>query len=164
VKLEPIARIRRNHALEHATVHILTRRHPGRMVVGRSDWAGFSIHSQIETEDVEQAAREALDRLQAGQHGLAIHPNCGTGLAITGLLTGLAAFLTLWLGRSDRKFRWMLLPEMLLASLAAASLAQPLGLMAQQRLTTSTELLDTRINRVYRVLGGPVSVIRVETG
>ena len=46
----------------------------------------------VPTEQVESAVREALQRLKAGERGLAVHPNCGTNLATTGLLATSLAF------------------------------------------------------------------------
>jgi len=101
-----ISRIRLNHGLEHATIHVLIQQNAYLSLIGRSDWQGFSIYGQVETQKVEVAAREALNRLRAGEHQLAIHPRCGTVLATTGILSGIAAFFALGIGRSRSRFRW----------------------------------------------------------
>ena len=126
-KLPVISRIRRNHGLEHATINVLVQRNPYLSLVGRSDWKGFVIVGEVETEDVESAAREAFSRLQAGESQLALHPRCGTMLATTGVLSGMAAFFTIGIGRSRSRFRWANLPEALIAATFAALVAQPLG-------------------------------------
>ena len=62
-----ITRIRRNHALEHATLHVLAgRRHP-RSMAGYSDWRGFWILGDIPIEDLASAVQEARQRLEAAQ-------------------------------------------------------------------------------------------------
>ncbi len=38
-----ISRIRRNHGLEHATLHVLAERHPGQPVAGHSDQRVFGL-------------------------------------------------------------------------------------------------------------------------
>ena len=38
---EPIATLRRHHAIEHATVTLLTEREPSLQLVGRSNKTGF---------------------------------------------------------------------------------------------------------------------------
>jgi hypothetical protein len=158
-----ISRIRRNHGLEHATIHVLIQRSPYLSLVGRSDWGGYSIIGEVGTEDLESAAREALSRLQAGESDLAVHPRCGTNLATTGVLSGMAAFLALGIGRSRSRFRWAYLPETLMAATVAAIIAQPLGYLLQQYVTTSGDAGHLQIVRVYRQRGGPVPVHRVET-
>ncbi len=158
-----ISRIRRNHGLEHATIHVLIQRAPYLSLIGRSDWGGYSIYGQVETQDVESAAHEALARLLAGERELAVHPRCGTVLATTGILSGMAAFLALGVGNSRSRFRWARLPETLMAATAAAIVAQPLGLLLQQYLTTSSDVGNLKIVRVYKQRGGSVPLHRVET-
>jgi hypothetical protein len=158
-----ISKVRRNHALEHATLHVLSRQMPNLSVVGRSDWRGYSIYGQVDTGQLARAAQEALARLKAGEGQLAIHPRCGTTLATTGILSGLAAFLALGLGDSKGRFRWANLPEALLAATIGAIVAQPLGMWLQQRITTSGSVGDLHITRVFQQRGGSVPIHRVET-
>ncbi|UCC86008.1 MAG: hypothetical protein JSV81_14250 [Anaerolineales bacterium] len=163
LSLPIVSRIRRNHGLEHATIHVLLQRNPLLSLVGRSDWGGYSIYGQISLDQLELAAREALARLQAGESELAVHPRCGTTLAASGVLSGVAAFVALGLGRSRSRFRWAYLPEALLAATAAAIIAQPLGVLLQQYVTTSGDADHLHIARVYKQRGGPVPIHRVET-
>lgn len=148
LQLEPFRQIRQNHALEHATIHLLTRSDPSRHFVGRSTPRGFYIYGQVDTQAVADAASEALARLRAGESELAIHPRCGTGIATTGVLTGLAAFATLGL---RRKRRLADLPALITATTLAALIAQPLGLIVQQQVTTDPDLEGVRIVRVERL-------------
>lgn len=158
-----ISRIRRIHGLEHATIHVLIQRHPYLSLIGRSDWGGYSIYGEVKTEEIESAAHEALDRLRAGESELAVHPRCGTMLTTTGLLSGIAAFFALGVGRSRSRFRWASLPETLLAATVAAILAQPLGLLLQQYITTSGNVDNLEIMRVYKQRSDPVPIHRIET-
>ena len=136
----PIAIARRNHGIEHATVHILTARDPSLRLIGKADTAGFNIYGQVDHNDLLDAAREALARLQNGEAALAVHPRCGTNLVVAGLLTGLAAILAL-----GRKPRIGKLPDVILATTFAAFIAQPLGLVLQERITTSPDARGARI-------------------
>ena len=88
-----IRRVRRNHGLEHATIHVLSRKVKNLSMAGRSTVTGFYLYGNVTTEEVESAVREALQRMRNGEHGLAIHPNCGTGLVTAGLLTSLATLV-----------------------------------------------------------------------
>ena len=85
---KPISRIRRNHGLEHATLHVLANRHPGKRMAGYSDLSGFWIVADLPGQEIKDAADEALQRLSQGEHKLAVHPNCGTNFATAGSLAG----------------------------------------------------------------------------
>lgn len=159
-----IARIRRNHGLEHATIHILNRRHTHLSLVGHSDWNGFTLYGPIDTAEVKQAAHEALQRLRQGETSLAVHPRCGTVLATTGILTALAAFLAISLDGGFRgRFRWSSIPAAMLAATGAAILAQPLGLLLQERYTTSGNPDKLEIKNVSFKPTANLIVHRVDT-
>ena len=91
LNLPIIRRIRRNHGLEHATIHILTNQVKGVRLAGRSSDSGFVVFGDVPTEALESAVHEALRRMRNGEHRLAIHPNCGTNLVTAGGLTTLVA-------------------------------------------------------------------------
>ena len=88
-----IARIRRNHGLEHATIHVLSEGHKRFSAQGNSDHRGFhlNIYGDVTGEEVAAAVAEAHRRLRAGERHLAVHPNCGTVLVTTAMLATLAA-------------------------------------------------------------------------
>jgi hypothetical protein len=90
-----ISRIRRNHGLEHATLQVLARSHPGLPMAGHSTAYGFRIFGNLSTSELEEAVREALSRLRAGEHRLAIHPNCGTNYITAGTLAGVLSGLSM---------------------------------------------------------------------
>ncbi len=138
--------IRRNHALEHATVHHLGRTRPSLRLVGRSTAGGFYLYGDVDRSTIERAATEAVRELGADP-ALAVHPRCGTNLAVTGLLAGLAAFAV---DSSRHRPRLALLPQVLLASLWAVLLAQPLGAAVQRSLTTSPDVAGARLGPVER--------------
>lgn len=154
-----IKRIRQNHALEHATIHILSWRYPNLKLMGRSTESGFYVYGDVDTEAVVAAASEALVRLQRGEEDLAVHPRCGTNLATSGVLAGLSAFLAL---AGKPKKRWTRLPEALTLATLAVVLAQPLGLIIQRYLTTSPDVSDVVIKRVKRFDRGRLRIHKVE--
>jgi len=136
--------IRQNHALEHATVALLLRQLEGNVrVIGRASLTGFYLYGDIPAEAVEKASREALQRLQEGEEGLAVSPMCGTNLVVAGLAAGLASVIAArghsGLRKWDRVFK---------ASIVAVLLAQPLGRLAQKHLTTTPDLADVSIAKV----------------
>ena len=156
-----IARIRQNHALEHATMHILPRYRPGIQLVARSGLSGFYVYGEVDAPTLAQAASEALSRLQAGEAELAVHPRCGTNLATVGILGGLASFLVML--KRDRN-PWAKRPQVLLVSVAAVVVAQPLGLALQRRVTTLASLQGARIRGIVsrRLHGMAVHHVQVE--
>jgi hypothetical protein len=159
-----ISRIRRNHALEHATIHLLSARHPRAVFVGRSDVGGFFLLADVPGEAVLHAAHAALARLRSGEHRLALHPNCGTNLLTASLLAGTAAYLTLtgsssrgWRDRFDR------LPLAIVASLLGLVVAQPLGIFLQRRVTTQGNPLGLEILSLRSWSRGATRLHRVRT-
>jgi hypothetical protein len=155
---------RRNHALEHATLQILARKHPGLRGGGYSDGRGFWILGDLRTEDVLEAAEEALARLKAGERHLAIHPNCGTNFALSGLAGGTAAWLAMLPG-TPRGLRQKFdrLPWIIFLTTLALILARPLGPLAQAYLTTDSDLGDLRIQEVVRYPRKDIRLHRVRT-
>lgn len=145
-----VRRIRRNHGLEHATIHMLSRQMKTTGMAGRATLTGFYLYGNIATEDVERSALEALRRMQAGEHGLAVHPNCGTGLVTAGVLTSLAALAGTAGTRQGLVEKAARLPTMVLLSVVSLLLAQPLGLSIQQHFTTLGDPGNTEIVEVSR--------------
>ena len=151
-------RLRQHHAIEHATVTLLSQRLPGVPLMARSDLQGFSLIGDVDTYVVEEAAREALSRLQAGEHGLAVHPNCGTNLVTSGMLSGMAVMAV----TSGRKRSWSdRIPASLLAATLALIFAVPAGRWVQQNVTTSPHVEGLRIQGITRLKGGPVTRHRI---
>ena len=136
-----VGTIRRNHALEHATIAVLLRKigHDVRMV-GRATGDGYYLYADIPTELLEEATHEALQRMKSGEGYLAVSPFCGTNLAVAGALAGVASMVTLGTGNRSQK-----VPNVILASMLAVLAAQPLGRLVQRYLTTSADVGDTEI-------------------
>lgn len=143
-----ILHTRRNHALEHATIHLLSARFPDRPLAGHSNPTGFLLIGDVPTAHVRQAVTEALTRLQNGEHGLAIHPGCGTNYAVSGGLAALLAFFTMSGTRSDRE-RWERLPLLAVFAALAFLLGQRLGPALQNGITTDPDPGELTIVDVY---------------
>lgn len=141
---------RRNHAIEHATIHILSERFPGKGMGGHSNPTGFFIIGDLPTEQVRQAVSEALVRLQNGERHLAIHPGCGTNYAVTGGLAALAALYG-FIGTRNSRERFERLPLVTVLATLAFMLGQALGPTLQQKITTDADPGDLAIVDVYQV-------------
>lgn len=160
---EPISRVRRNHALEHATLYMLGKKNPYRKVSGHSDRFGFHVLGDVSTEDLQAAVEEALTRLRAGEAQLAIHPGCGTNFAASGIAVGITTWLSML--NSGKKFRDQLerLPLAILLATIAMILSAPLGPFLQSRLTTNAHVGGLEITEIMLQQRGTLTVHRVKT-
>lgn len=160
----PVRRVRRNHGLEHATVHMLGRRVRNLSIAGRAVGNGFFLYGNVETSMVHEAVHEALERMQNGEHRLAVHPNCGTGLVTAGVMTsittllGTAGMSANWLQRLNR------LPSLIMLSVAALVMSQPIGISLQHHITTegepgNLEVIEISRNEVKMPFSGNKMVI-----
>ena len=162
LELPFILETRRNHALEHATLHVLAEKYPDRHMAGHSNPTGFFILGNLPIEDVTNAVTQALTRLRAGESELAIHAGCGTNLATTLLLSGTFAWFVLRGAKSTlgRIFR---LPFAVAFALLGFVLSQPLGPVIQQKITTDANMGDLQVVEVRETMQGRVIAHRVIT-
>ena len=145
-----VSETRRNHALEHATIHILSGRFPGRGMAGHSNPTGFFLIGNVAIEDIRSATSEALARLQNGESRLAIHPGCGTNYAVTGALAGLFTIIGM-IGTRNTRERLERFPQLMALAMLAFGLGQPLGMALQKQVTTQADPGGLSIVDVYSV-------------
>jgi hypothetical protein len=137
--------LRRNHALEHATIVVMMEREPGRRLNGFSTDDGFFVQGVRSIAEVESAAREAIRRLQNGEKGLAIHRNCGTTIVAANLLAAILFLLALGLGLYlGGNIYLMILGSVVLAF----ALRVPLSLILQRFVTTDADLKNAEVGWV----------------
>jgi hypothetical protein len=143
--LKEVLTARQVHALEHATVWVLSEMAARRStdpdspadnetLGGLSTDKGFYLYGQVNREDLQRAVYRALDRLKNGEWNLAVHPRCGTNLSVSLMLTaGLVLGAHLLLPRGP-------ISQFLGVGLAASTafqIAPDLGMSAQKYLTTA---------------------------
>ncbi|MEG4167897.1 MULTISPECIES: DUF6391 domain-containing protein [unclassified Microcoleus] len=139
--LKEVLTLRQVHALEHATVWVLsqsfgatTARTDNELLGGMSTDQGFYLYGHVNIAQLRQAVREALQRIASGEWDLAVHPRCGTNLSVAMLLTaGLAVGINLALPRGPI----LQLLGLGAAAAAAAQLAPDVGALAQRYVTTA---------------------------
>lgn len=137
--------LRRNHALEHATIVVMMEREPGRRLNGFSTDEGFFVQGVRSMEEVDSAAREALRRLRRGQKRLAVHRNCGTTIVAANLLAAVLFLAALGVGLY---MGWPLY-LLILGSVALAFLLRvPLSLLLQRFVTTDSDLSNAEVGWV----------------
>lgn len=147
--------IRRNHALEHATVTLLLAGIRPTRMAARAWRDGFYLWGKVTPEALEVSVREALARLKNGEASLAVTPLCGTNIAVGGLLVGAAAMVAGGRRRAIDRF-----PSMATAAMLAIIAAPPIGQLVQKYVTTCPDLKHMEIVGV-RSFGG--NLYKVET-
>jgi len=138
--------MRQVHALEHATVWVLSELDAGFSVnsarshidndtlSGMSTENGFYLYGDMNTLRLRQAVHIALERLTHGEWYLAIHPRCGTNVSVNMALTAsMALGMHLLMPRG-------FLEQMLglgIAAGVAAHMTPDIGNLVQQHITTA---------------------------
>jgi len=159
----PISRARRHHALEHATLQVLARKQPGQRLAGYSDPRGFWIAGEVDLEVLQEAIAEAQQRLDNGEKRLAIHPNCGTNFAVSGLAAGVLAWVAMLGGETSLRRKLERLPVVAALITLAMIFTQPLGPLLQERVTTDANLNGLRVVQIDRFERGSLPLYRVLT-
>ncbi|MEA5604057.1 DUF6391 domain-containing protein [Nostoc sp. UHCC 0252] len=172
--LKEILMIRQVHALEHATVWVLSESQSGQpakreatnvqpdneLLGGLSTEHGFYLYGEVNISDLRRAIALARHRITNGEWDLAIHPRCGTNLSVAMLLTaGLAVGVHLLL--PFRPIEQLI--GLGLAATTAAELSPDLGSMAQRYLTTAIpfNLTIENITRTRDVWGRDAHFVKV---
>ncbi len=156
-------RIRQHHAVEHATIHILSQRLPDRPLAGHSDSHGIRVLGPVPTTSVQAAVEEALRRLPH-EPELAVHPLCGTNLVVGGTMAGLLSLFVL-VGLENERRPWRLLqalPRLITAATAAFALARFAGPYVQRHWTTMVPAGDLVIDSVRPQQVGNYTLHRVK--
>lgn len=169
--LKELLMLRQVHALEHATVWVLSSgaMHPSsvmetvpdnELLGGISTDRGFHLYGQVNTIELHRAVQVALRRLTAGEWHLAVHPRCGTNLSVGMLLTagfvmGAAAILPR--GPIEQ------FVGLGVAAATAAHLTPDLGRVAQQYITTAIpfNLAIEGITPTQDAIGRPAHFVQV---
>lgn len=138
-------RIRQNHALEHATITILSGYVPDLRISARSSSRGFTIFGDVDLGQLRRALDEALRRLQAGEAQLAIHPNCGTNLVVGFTLVSVGTLLGMTSSRARTR-----IASTAVSSVAGLMAARPLGEFVQKHVTTLPDVEGVRVTDISR--------------
>jgi hypothetical protein len=158
-----VSRIRRNHGLEHATLHILAERFPNHNLAGHSDTGGFWLLGDLPQEEVERAVGEALERMRGGESNLAVHQNCGTNFVTAGTLAGLAAGVAMFGAGRRLRDKMERLPFAVSMATLALIFGRPLGTLFQERVTTCGVPGNLEVTRITPNRRGRIKAYRVAT-
>ena len=152
--------IRSQHGREHATVAVLLERGVRPPLAGNATPGGFLLYSRASTEEVREAAEEALRRLQVGEIGLAVSPYCGTNLLVAALMALVVSAVLR--GRSKSIVKGM--SSMMLGIMVALTFRRRVGELVQEHLTTLPDSDGVSVRRIKGLQVGGMSVHWVGTG
>jgi len=164
--LKELLMLRQVHALEHATVWVLSdRSRPDQGSAydglgGMSTEKGFYLYGQIELDELRQAAQTALHRITSGNWDLAVHPRCGTNLSVSVLvMAGMAMGITTLLPRNPLSS----IVGFSTAAVLTTQIAPNLGALAQKYLTTAVpfNLAIDRVTITPDYFGKPARFVQV---
>lgn len=142
-KIATNRKLRRNHALEHATVNVLERKYGYKNLAGYADNNGFYILGVQNIYHVLDAARKGLVLLRQGRSDLAIHGRCGTSITAVNLISAVIFLLLLF-------FTGYFSLLNVIIALAAANIFGPvLGRLVQKYFTTSPDVKEMEITNAY---------------
>lgn len=130
--------LKRNHALEHATINILEERYGVKNLSGLAVEEGFYVSWPYDPMYVLETAKEGLYHLNKGHKELAIHKRCGTVALGTNIVAVIffIIFLILW------GFNlFTLITPMIIGIL----IGNPVGIFFQKYLTTDTNVENVEI-------------------
>ncbi len=158
---ETLRRVRRNHALEHATVTLMLEEGVRGPLGGYSTPWGFFIVGNLSTEQLTRIVSNALESLNAGRSEMAISPHCGTNMAVAALFSGVLTRLALG---KIRRGRWGRIPLVLGAIVVGAVLSRPVGNAIQRRYTTLSDMNGLEVVSIRKAWpGGEPRLHRITT-
>jgi len=150
--------LRKNHALEHATINVIEEKWGRRGVLsGYARENGYYIIGPVDPETLEWASHEAWERLARGEANLAIHSRCGTSIAVASFTTAVIFILLLVFSRTMNIFL-----EIAVAILLGQILGPFLGEFTQKYFTTDPDVRNVRIVGVEYDLShlyGPFGIV-----
>jgi hypothetical protein len=157
---ELINSIKRNHGLEHATIHLLSKKFPERSFVGHSNTGGFWIKGNVSLDEFTETMNEALHRLKSGEHSLSVHPNCGTNLLASGFAAALGSWIAVIGVGKKTKDKIERFPMMIVLSVIGLMVSIPLGPYLQRKYTTTGEMGNLEVLEIKENLfAGKISHI-----
>ncbi len=138
------SQLRKNHALEHATIHVLEKKHARKQISGYSIFNGFWLLGELKIQDIQESVDVAIARLRNGEKQLAIHPGCGTNLVVSGLCTAVGA-IAVMAGADSAKKKADRFPTLAAVSSLMIMLSRPLGFQTQKYVTTDPDMTGLQV-------------------
>ena len=150
---------RRNHAIEHATVSILTEQKLKSAILGFAIPSGFIIYSKSDKDEILSAANHGLKLMKSGVSEISISKFCGTNLVVAAMLTGVSTIL---LGKILGKKSKNIL-NITNGFLLSALLSKPIGQLVQKYVTTDPNVKNIQIGNSRSLKVGTFHVHFIST-
>lgn len=131
--------LRKNHAMEHATINVLEKDYGYNNLAGYAVEEGYYIIGMNNIINVEQAARKGLMLMKNGRKNLAIHRRCGTSLTVANFLSAII-FLGLLIFTG-----YFSILSMIIAIVISQLVGPFLGEIVQKKFTTTPEVEEMEI-------------------
>ncbi|MFW5976678.1 MAG: DUF6391 domain-containing protein [Bacillota bacterium] len=132
--------LRKNHALEHATVNLLEKDFGYQNLAGYARENGFFIIGVDNPVKVKTAAEKGLYLMKKGNSHLAIHKNCGTSMIMANFVSALIFLILLFYTG------YFSIMSMVVAIILAHLIGPILGRKVQQYFTTTPEIKEMNIS------------------
>ena len=142
-KIATNSRLRKNHALEHATVNILEKEYGYRRLSGYATEEGFYIIGAGNVNYVLEAAHRGLQLMKNGQRELAVHINCGTSRIVANFVSAIIFLLLLFTTGQ------LSIVNVIIALLVSHLFSTFLGKAVQRRFTTLARVEELEIEQAY---------------
>ncbi|NJN49254.1 MAG: hypothetical protein HC805_05060 [Alkalinema sp. RL_2_19] len=169
--LKELLLVRQIHALEHATVWILggtpkstvyrTVTQDDDRYGGLSTTTGFYLFGDVDTDVLNHAVHKALHRLVTGEWHLAVHPRCGTSLAVNLTLSAGMAMGSHFVLPKDPLSQFLGLGT---AVTLASQLSPAIGEWMQAKVTTAIpfNLQIVSVDAVEPIQGNPAHFVALQ--
>jgi hypothetical protein len=148
---------KRNHALEHGTIHFLNVKYgTSTGIGGRALKYGFRVSGARDPEDIRRAFRDLVSLPKEERWRVVIAKKCGSMIVIAqgvGVLSLLLAVVLFVLLPPSKTVLVIVLGAQLLLFLA---LRRPLGFFIQKRRLLSLEFAEARIRHIKKVEVNPL--------
>ena len=135
--------LRRNHALEHATINVLESELGCSNLSGWATEEGFYVKGKVSPDNVVKAAEKGLWLLKQGKDDLVIHKSCGTSILVANLSAAVIFLILVFMTTSFS------LLNVLIAILLANLIGPFLGGWVQKKFTTSVDVTGMEIIDAY---------------
>ncbi|MFW5787958.1 MAG: DUF6391 domain-containing protein [Bacillota bacterium] len=144
------SRLRKNHALEHATVNVLEKDFGYNRLSGYATENGFYIIGAQDINYVLQGAKQGLQLMRNGQGELAIHDHCGTSRIVANFVSAIIFIVLLVTTGQFSIF------NIIIALLLAHMISPVLGKFVQRNFTTTPDVEEMEIDSAKFETNGSV--------
>jgi len=152
--------VRKNHAIEHATVSVLLAEGKKKSaVLGFAIPTGFIISSKSNKNEILSAARSGLKLIQSGDEEVSISQFCGTNIVVAAFISGVSTLLiSRILGKKSKNIL-----NMANGFILSSLFSKPIGRLVQKYVTTNSNVKNIKISKGRSIKLGSFYIHYVST-